>query len=162
MGIESSLKLRKRRMMRRKDAKKLMEEAVNFFDGILPKTVEQAELNGTKVYLIDGVIKLARVDSFLFPTLKCPSLETLPSVVVDMGAIPYVCNGADIMAPGIVDVKGNFKKNSLVVIKDMQYSKALALGIVLASSKELRKAVQGKMVKNLHYVGDKLWGILPH
>ena len=45
-----------------------------------------------------------------------------------MGAIPYVCKGATVMAPGIVRVEGEFGKGDLVLIVDMKHGKALALG----------------------------------
>ena len=50
-----------------------------------------------------------------------------PKIVVDMGAIPYVCKGATVMAPGIVRVEGEFGKGDLVLIVDMKHGKALAL-----------------------------------
>lgn len=157
MGSDSPPKLRKRRVMRRKDARGLMEEAADLLGGIEPATFERAELDGTRVYLLDGVTLLARAEGVLFPTLICPGLERLPAVVVDMGAVPYVCNGADVMAPGVVDVRGDFQKGDLVVVRDMRHKKALAVGIALASSGQMRAAERGKVVRNLHYVGDKLW-----
>ncbi|MBC8498500.1 hypothetical protein H8D40_05880, partial [Candidatus Bathyarchaeota archaeon] len=64
-------------------------------------SIVQAETEGgITVFIIDGDIKLARRDEVLFPTLLNESVEELPSVLVDMGAIPYVCNGADVMSPG--------------------------------------------------------------
>lgn len=158
MGSDSKAKLRKRRVMRRKNARALVEEAAALLVGVHPSMVEQAELeDGTSVYLIDGVAMLARVGGVLFPTLKSPSLERLPAVVVDMGAVPYVCNGADVMAPGIVEVRGDFQKGSLVIVKDVEHGKSLAIGKAKISSKEMTTSKKGKVIKNLHYVGDKLW-----
>jgi len=144
--------------MRRKDAKGLMEEAGTLLGGIHPATMEQAELeDGTRVYLIEGDALLAQVGGVLFPTLKCPCLERLPAVVVDMGAVPFVCNGADVMAPGVVEVRGDFQEGGLVVVRDVRHGKALAVGMARGSSKEMMTAERGKVVKNLHYVGDRLW-----
>lgn len=157
MGSDSPPKLRKRRVMRRKDARGLMEEAADLLGGIEPATFERAELDGTRVYLLDGATLLARAEGVLFPTLICPGLERLAAVVVDMGAVPYVCNGADVMAPGVVDVRGDFQKGDLVVVRDMRHKKALAVGTAFASSGQMRAAERGKVVRNLHYVGDKLW-----
>jgi len=145
-------------MMRRKNARTLVGEAAALLAGINPRMVEQAELeDGTIVYLIDGAVLLARAGGVLFPTMMCPCVEGLPSVVVDMGAVPYVCNGADVMAPGVVDVRGDFQDGSLVVVRDVQHGKALAVGLAQVSSGEMKASERGKMVRNLHYVGDNLW-----
>jgi len=157
MADDSALKLRKRRVMRRKDARALIGEGAGLLCGIRPATVEQAELNGTQVYLIDGDALLARVGDTLFPTLRCPCLDELPAVVVDMGAVPYVCNGADVMAPGVVEIRGDFDEGDLVVVRDARHGKALAIGRALAPSGILRGTEGGKVVENMHYVGDKLW-----
>jgi len=144
--------------MRRRDARRLKEEARALLGAVEPNTVGQAEIDdGTIVYLLDGVVRLARKDDTLFPTLTNPVLEGLPSVVVDMGAVPFVCNGADVMAPGIVEVRGNFEESELVVVRDLRHGKALAVGKALVASEEMRGMKKGKAVRNLHYVGDRIW-----
>ena len=45
-----------------------------------------------------------------------------------MGAVPYVCKGATIMAPGIVRIEGDFSMGELVVVVDMKFGKALGIG----------------------------------
>lgn len=123
--------------------------------------VDQAVIeDGTEVYLIDGVVQLASRDDALFPTLTNPNVAKLPSIVVDMGAIPYVCNGADVMAPGIKEIKGEFEEGDLVVVRDIKHSKALAIGRALVGSDEMKGMRKGKAVVNLHHVGDKLWKAL--
>ncbi|KYH36237.1 MAG: PUA domain-containing protein [Candidatus Bathyarchaeota archaeon B23] len=142
--------------MKRRELRRLREEA----GGLLPEaeTVEEAEMeDGTVVYLIDDSIVLAKREGVLFPTLKSHALEALPSIVVDMGAIPHICNGADVMAPGVVEVQGEFQPGDLVVVRDERYGKALAVGRALVGSEELRSLERGRVVKNLHYVGDRLW-----
>lgn len=151
-------KPRKRHVMRWKDARALIEEAATLLAGVSLGSVEQAELeDGTLIYIIDGTAVLVRAEDVLFPTLKSPCLERLPAVVVDMGAVPYVCNGADVMAPGVVEVQGDFKEDELVVVRDVRHRKALAVGTAQSSSNEMRASERGKVVKNLHHVGDKLW-----
>lgn len=161
MGENSGPKLRRRRVMRRKDAIRLKEEAEALLGALESKTLIQAETeDGTVVYLLDGVIRLVRKGDVLFPTLTNPVVERLPSVVVDMGAIPYVCDGADVMAPGIVEVKGEFDEGALVAVRDIRHGKALAIGLSLTTSEGMRGTKKGKAVKNLHYVGDRLWKAL--
>jgi len=148
----------KRRVLRRKDANILKEEALRLFVTGKYRTISQAELeDGSKIYLFDGEMLLARRDGILLPTLKNPNLERFPSVMVDMGAIPYVCNGADVMAPGIVEIRGEFEKDALLIIRDIQHGKALGVGIALDSSEGMKEMKRGKAVVNLHHVGDKLW-----
>ncbi len=41
----------------------------------------------------------------------------------------------------------------------MQHKKVIALGIALFSSEEIKALEKGKVIKVIHYVGDKLWQI---
>jgi len=158
MKRDSGLKLKKKRAMKRKDAKRLGEEAKDVLGTVDSKSFMQAEVeDGTTVYLLDGEALLARREGTLFPTLIHPALDELPSIVVDMGAIPYVCNGADVMAPGIVEVRGGFSEGEFVVIRDVTHGKALSVGVSLVSSEEMREMRKGKAIRNLHHVGDKIW-----
>lgn len=93
------------------------------------------------------------------PSLKLlltqPSL--LPTVTVDMGAVRFVTRGADIMRPGIVS-NDDFEKGALVAVVDETHNKPLAIGQALVSGEDMRSASEGRVVQNLHYVGDDLWG----
>jgi predicted RNA-binding protein (TIGR00451 family) len=68
-----------------------------------------------------------------------------------------VCNGADVMAPGIVRVEGEFDKGDLVLVVDEKHGKPLALGESLSDSANARNTKQGAVVKNIHFVSDKIW-----
>ena len=74
-----------------------------------------------------------------------------------MGAVPHVCNGANVMAPGIVRVEGDFGKGDLVLIVDEKHGKPLALGESLCDSGRARNTKQGVVVKSIHFVSDKIW-----
>ena len=76
-----------------------------------------------------------------------------------MGAVPYVCNGADIMAPGIVRVEGEFGKGDLVLVVDEKHGKPLAVGESLDDSGSLRNTKQGAVVKSVHFVSDEIWNL---
>ncbi|KYK20034.1 hypothetical protein AYK25_09215 [Thermoplasmatales archaeon SM1-50] len=78
-------------------------------------------------------------------------------VVVDMGAVGFVTKGADVMAPGITDADESIQKEDLVWICDEKYHKSLAVGVALMSGEEMKTKKQGKAVKTVHYVGDRLW-----
>ena len=74
-----------------------------------------------------------------------------------MGAIKFVINGADIMRPGITEIEEGIAKDELVVIIDERNKKPLVVGIALYDSAEMKKITSGKVVKNIHYVGDEIW-----
>ena len=148
--------LRKRKSLKRRTAKKLVDELSSGFGEIDVERVESAELEDYVVYLLDDVVEFVRDGDAVYPHLGGSHVDGLPRVVVDMGAIPYVCNGADVMAPGITDMD-LFEAGDLVVVRDVTHGKALAVGKALKGSQEIMASRKGKVVENLHYVGDRLW-----
>ncbi len=134
------------------DTERLFEEKTN---------IEILDLVNAKIYLVNGEPKLAETKGVLFPTLFFSRLiNLLPKIVVDMGAISHICSGADIMSPGIVEVRGEFPENRFVAVLDKKNEKPIAIGFSLLSSDMIRGARQGKSLKNLHYVGDSIWRTL--
>jgi PUA-domain protein len=159
---DSGLKVRKRRTLRRQDARRVLEVASKYLAGQSFSKVEEAETeDGSTVILLDDEITLFRLDDDLYPTLRCKCVDLLPSVIVDMGAIPFVCKGADVMAPGITEIKTPFEEGALVVIRDVKHGKALAIGRAIRSSTSIMTEKKGKVINNLHYVGDKIWETKP-
>jgi PUA domain protein len=155
---EKGPKMLKRKVLGRRDVKSLKEEAGSLLGSVDTNAVSQATLeDGSTVYIFFKEIILARKKDILFPTLINSAIDDLPSALVDMGAIPYVCNGADVMAPGIMEIEGEFEKEGLLVIRDIKHRKALGIGAALYSSDEMRGLKKGKAILNLHYVGDKIW-----
>lgn len=148
--------LRKRKSLKRKTAKKLVEELSSVFGEIDSERVESATLENVTVYLLDDVVEFVRDGEALYPYLGGSHVDGLPRVIVDMGAIPYVCNGADVMAPGITDMD-SFEAGDLVVVRDVAHGKALAIGKALKSSSDIEASKKGRVIENLHYVGDSLW-----
>ncbi len=111
-----------------------------------------------QLFFIEGKPLLFAINGEVYPTLIFFEILTrLPKVVIDMGAIPHVCNGADIMAPGIKKIEGSFIKGSTVLVIDEKYGKAIAVGLALINSEEIENIKKGKCIKNLHYVGDEVW-----
>ena len=121
----------------------------------------------SKVELIDD--QVISVDSkpffFYYKKRVAPTLhfllekpDSLQKVTVDMGAVRFVVGGADIMRPGIVSVE-DFIEDDLVVIVDENNKKPLALGLALHDSETMMKMDSGKVIKNLHRVGDEIWDI---
>jgi PUA domain protein len=123
--------------------------------------LEFAESKSAKIYLFNDKPLFARKDSMILPTLAFDGITRFfPLIVVNMGAVPHVCNGADVMAPGIVAVKGDFRKDDFVVVVDERHQKPLAVGMALYDSETLKNLKQGKTIKNVHWVGDGLWQLL--
>jgi len=123
--------------------------------------IEVFEALNHKIFIINGVPCLAKSDGNLFPTLLFKEmLALIPKVTVDMGAVPHICNGADIMAPGIVKIDGDFKEKTFVVVLDEKYEKPIAIGRALFDSESSRAPRQGKIFENLHYVGDSVWNAI--
>ncbi len=123
--------------------------------------VEVVECESTQIFLVNGEPLLFKTEEGLLPTLFFAEvLPKLPKIVVDMGAVPYVCKGADVMAPGIVRIEGEFDQGELVVVTDIKHGKILSLGESLLNSVNGRTAKQGAVVKNLHYVGDRFWQLV--
>jgi len=114
------------------------------------------------VYLLDGRPLAVEVSGKLIPSIRAlmDGIAELPRVVVDSGAVKHVVNGADVMAPGIVRVEGDFAKGDLVVVVDEKHGKPLSVGVALVDRSELASMSRGKVVENLHYIGDKLWNKL--
>ena len=84
------------------------------------------------------------------------TLERFPKVIVDMGAVKFVCNGASVMRPGIKSYS-EFEKDQLVCVVEESRNKFLAVGRSLVSSKDMTTLTKGEIVKNLHYVSDRFW-----
>jgi len=101
------------------------------------------------------------IDDTPFPTLKGALKTDIKSkyVVVDMGAVKFVAKGADVMSPGIVEAAPQIQEGDIVVIIEETHRKPLCIGRALISGDEMVKNQQGKAVKTLHYVGDKIWNL---
>jgi PUA domain protein len=123
--------------------------------------VESVVTQAIRIFLVDGEPLLASYRDTLLPTLVFDkALDRLPKIVIDMGAVPHVCNGADVMAPGVVRIEGNFQTGDFVLVVDTRHGKPLAIGKAIVNSGGMKTLKHGKTVKNLHYVGDKLWKLL--
>lgn len=83
-------------------------------------------------------------------------LERFPKIVVDMGAVKFVCNGATVMRPGVKSYS-EFEKDQIVCVVEESRNKFLAIGRSLVSSNDMATMTKGEVVKNLHYVSDRFW-----
>ncbi|MEM1607108.1 MAG: DUF1947 domain-containing protein [Candidatus Bathyarchaeia archaeon] len=130
------------------------------FFGFKPK-VEVIDVSEGKIFAVDDKPVLMEFKGEIIPTLAFEGLlRQLPKVTVDMGAVPHICNGADIMAPGIVRIEGEFKEGDIVLVLDEKHGKAIAVTKALLGSREAKNLKSGKVLKNLHYVGDAFWRVM--
>ena len=122
------------------------------------RSFEELPVDQSLIFFADGKPLILRKQGTLFPSLKFDELiNAMPQIVVDMGAVAHVANGAQIMRPGIRQVKGEFAKGELVVIVDEKFSKAIALGVAEMDSEAMKSLTKGRVITNIHYVGDELW-----
>ena len=149
--------------LKTKEAKQILDEASKTLkldmETLFGKsTVEVVESDVGEIYLIGGKPLLYKAGDKILPTLHFTEFTSkAPKIVVDMGAVPYVCKGATVMAPGIVRIEGEFGKGDLVLVVDMKFGKALALGESLMDAETARQTKKGPVVKTLHWVSDKIW-----
>ncbi len=154
----------RRNFLKEKETRMFLERATNAIgtdiEKLLPQktNIEIVEAQDLKLYLANGRAILTEIKGRLIPTLLFGEfLSVAPKVVVDMGAVPFVCKGANIMRPGIRRFEGQFNKGSIVFVADEKHGKPLALGIAILERNEADKTTQGPIIQNLHYVGDATW-----
>lgn len=127
------------------------------------KSVFKVEIEDAVIYKIDDVI-LVEKSELIFPTLvekyNASIINNIPSIIVDMGAVPHIVNGADIMRPGIREAVGRFNKDDIVIVRDEKNKKPIAIGKTLVDSESLKSMSKGKVAENIHYVDDKLWKLI--
>ena len=83
-------------------------------------------------------------------------LKKFPYVMVDMGAVKFMCNGANVMRPGITSYT-EFEKDGVVCIIEESQHKFLAVGKSCVPSTDMESMSKGEIVKNMHYISDKYW-----
>ncbi|MCK4758024.1 MAG: DUF1947 domain-containing protein [Thermoplasmata archaeon] len=159
----AQLKLRRRHRLRRKEITKLTDgiEAIlgcqTFSES---DNVETAEAGEFKLILYNGVpVGIFLEDDSPFLLIR-GILKFEPArkwVTVDMGAVKFLANGADVMSPGIVDADEGILTGDGVWIRDERNKKPLAVGVAQMPSGEMVSSSTGKAIKTVHYIGDKIW-----
>lgn len=158
----AEIRIRKRRRLRNKEVKTLAQE-LNETMGRNVLSAEDVVDSGSSteydVIFLNGNILAIIVEGKPFLTVR-GILEfgaDRAFVTVDMGAVPYVANGADVMTPGVVDADLQLEEGDMVWVRDEKNARPLAIGKALMSGSDMISAKSGKAVASIHYVGDKLW-----
>jgi PUA domain protein len=153
----------KTRLLKSSETKQLLQEFKEKFprfttDLQSKQAVEEIVVENGKLFLIDNKPLAISTGGGLFPSLLNEGvLKTLPWIIVDMGAIPHICNGADIMRPGIKEIHGEFEEGAVLLIKDVRFGKPIGVCVAEASSQSMQEMAKGKAARNVHYVGDAFW-----
>jgi malignant T-cell-amplified sequence len=128
----------------------------NSFTGI--KNLQAYVIDSDKRLLVgDKIIAVQLAPDLIIPHLtQHELLNHFASVEVDMNAVKFVCNGANIMRPGITDFT-TFKESEIVLVKDQSHKKELAVCISLVNDENARKMEKGVVLNNVHHIGDIYW-----
>ncbi|AKB83273.1 tRNA-guanine(15) transglycosylase [Methanosarcina barkeri 3] len=157
------MKVKSRVQLRKNVKNKMLKELVSTFGEELSyledKTLEKITLEEYSLILVDGKPLLFEIEGHLFPTVRGALEMGLQKriVTVDKGAIRFVSNGADIMAPGVAAADPEIKKGDFVIIVEETHQKPLAIGKAIMGGPEMVEATSGKAIKSITHVGDKLW-----
>jgi len=144
----------------KKDAKELVERLRAAGLTVSGERAAVMTEEDVKLYEVGGSIIIESESGYIpvvDESVNGEILRRLPSVTVDMGAVQHVVNGADVMRPGIVSFESRFNKSDIVLVRDVKNRRALAVCRALMSSEEAETLSRGKILENLHRVGDKYW-----
>jgi len=157
-------RIKKRHLLKKREQKvelERLETDLGSLIGLDAKTqLESGVLDdGSRILLLNGDIIFFESEGRFIPTLRAllGGIIHIPQVSVDMGAVKFVVNGADIMRPGITHVDDDVKENGIVAIVDERHGKPLAVGISKLSAIDIRAATSGKVVRSVHHINDELW-----
>jgi len=162
MNIKQRHYIQKSEIRALKDAV-LSQYNEEFLNQVFPKKgrIELIQTEkGDMLYAINKELKIWKTeeDGFIpVLTFLLNNKVKIKSIVVDMGAIRYVANGADVMRPGITNIDPSIKKNDIVQIIDETHDRPIAVGKAMFNAKKMEEMKEGKVVKNLHTIQDSIW-----
>jgi len=160
----AELRLRKRSRLKRKEIAgyaSALERPLGAKVFSEDDTVDEAEGPEYTALFVDGHVLAIVLGGRPMLTVRglLAYKPTRRYVTVDMGAVPYVYNGADVMAPGIVDADPEIVPGDFVWIRDERNLRPLAIGEALLSGADMVSQEKGKAVRSIHHVGDELWRV---
>lgn len=158
----TELRLRKRHRLRQKEIAAIsssLESALGTKTFTEQDVVDMAEGPEYDVVFVNGRILAFAPGGVPFLTVRglLRYKATKRFVTVDMGAVKFVYNGADVMGPGVVACDEAISEGDLVWVRDVNNLRPLAVGRAVATGVVISRKDKGKVVQSIHYVGDKLW-----
>lgn len=157
------MEIKRRHVLRKNDFRELKEQLRKTIgesvENLFQKNAEIIVTEEFELFAEKKEILAFKYKDTILPSLKAinKSLVEIASITVDMGAVPFVTNGADIMAPGITEIPEGLKANDFVAIIDENFGKSLAIGQLLFDGDKIKEMNKGKVVKNIHYIDDDIW-----
>jgi PUA-domain protein len=153
---------RKRHRLKGKQVKALgvrMEEVVGVDMLSAEPAVDRARGVDMDYLIIDGRVAYLVEDEVAFPSLRTLLDRGLDTrwVEVDAGAIRFLANGADVMAPGVCGADAAVNEGDWVYVRDATHGRPLVVGKALMSGPEMTIADKGRAIKTVHYVSDSIW-----
>ena len=149
----------KSNLISKSETSKILEQINSQWKIELPKqkNIKTHDVNEKGLIITGNGITAVKIGEVILPFLDdIPILEKFPYVTVDMGAVKFVCKGANIMRPGITKFS-DFESGEIVCIVEESQNKFLAVGKAEMSSKELEDTKNGEVIKNMHYISDIFW-----
>ena len=149
----------KSNLISKSETSKILEQINSQWKIELPKqkNVKTHDVNEKGLIITGNGITAVKIGDDILPFLDDSQiLEKFPYVTVDMGAVKFVCKGANIMRPGITKFS-DFESGEIVCVVEESQNKFLAVGKAEMSSKELEDIKNGEVIKNMHYISDIFW-----
>ena len=151
----------KSNLISKSETSNLLKAISNRWDLDMPKikNLKVHQISDKDQIITGRDMKILKIENEYLPFLsETELLEKFPKVMVDMGAVKFMCKGANVMRPGIKK-NTEFEKGNIVCIIEESQHKFLAVGRANVSSTELSKIEKGEIIENMHYISDKFWEI---
>ena len=120
------------------------------------ETVQYDDKKG--IYYIDGEPFMALTGDDIIPLLRYKQHDytRMPSIIVDMPAVPHIINGANLLRPGITAME-EYDQGSIIIVRDENNKVPIAVMKSLYDSTTIMSMDKGKVALSLHHVNDRLW-----
>jgi len=157
-----ALKIRRRGRLRQKESADLIHRLAEEFGMTVPLDdvpLDEAEAGPFRLLLRGNEAIALFIDGGIVPTVR--GLLAFPAterwVTVDMGAVRFIYNGADVMAPGIAEADPAIRAGDVVWVRDEKNRRPLAVGRAIMDGPTMAREKKGKAIETIHHVGDDLW-----
>src|SRR5213083_3237217 len=157
-----ALKIRRRSRLRRQETTDFLGRLEDEFGMEVPLNdapLDEAEAGPHRLLLRGNDAIAIFLDGGIAPTIR--GLLAFPAkkraATVDMGAVRFIYNGADVMAPGIVEADPAIRERDIVWVRDEKNRQPLAVGRAIMDGPTMAREERGKAIETLHCVGDDIW-----
>ena len=114
---------------------------------------------GAVFVVLDG-FEFVQSGETYFPYLGSQAtLDLFPQAFVDVGAIKFLLNGADVMRPGMRKFDDWGPAGKMVVVREEKKGRAIAVGPSTVTGTEAQGMARGGCIRNVHHLGDKYWNM---